>query len=115
MSRVGHNSEIPIRIHERYLQIILKFANSVRGNRIMDYGSWKIPARTDPYSNNSMFQIRQNTFKVTKMTKIFIDAQNIYSIQRANTLVFKNIISVTMTFMTWSSSVGWQQFVGPRT
>jgi len=81
----------------------------------MDYGSWKIPARTDPYSNNTMFQIRQNTFKVTKMTKIFMDAQNIYSIQRANTLVFKNIISVTMTFMTWSSSVGWQQFVGSRT
>ena len=49
---MGHNSKVPIRIHERYLQIILKFEKrgplcEGRGKWIMDYGI--LPVRIDPY------------------------------------------------------------------
>ena len=47
---MGHNSKVPIRIHERYLQIVLRFAKCEppcegRGKWIMDYGI--LPAKTD--------------------------------------------------------------------
>jgi len=42
------NSKVPIDIHERCLQLILKFAKcSMRGKRKMNYGLWNNPARTD--------------------------------------------------------------------
>jgi len=53
MSHVGRNSKVPIRIHERYLQIIMKLNSKVpirmherylqiimKGKRKMDYGLW---------------------------------------------------------------------------
>jgi len=53
MSHVGHNSKVPIRIHDRYLQIILRFAKcrppcEGREKWIMNYGI--LPVKTDPYS-----------------------------------------------------------------
>jgi len=48
MSHLGHNSKDLIR-NENYFQMILKFAKSVRGKRIMDHGLWKFPARPDFY------------------------------------------------------------------
>jgi len=35
-----HNFKVPIRIHDRYLEIILRLK--------MDYGLWIIPVKTDP-------------------------------------------------------------------
>ena len=51
MSHVGHNCKVPIRIHTRYLQIIIKFAKcgpacEGKGKWIMDYGI--LPVRADP-------------------------------------------------------------------
>jgi len=51
MSHVGHNCKVPIRIHKRYLQIIMKFAKCGPpcegiGKWIMDYGILQV--RTDP-------------------------------------------------------------------
>jgi len=60
MSHMGHNSKVPIRIHERYLQILLKFTKcrpscEGRGKWITDYG---IPSvRTDPESYLRMSHI----------------------------------------------------------
>jgi len=58
MSHMGHNSKVPIRIRERYLQIILKFVKygplcEGRGKWIMDYRI--LPVSTD--SNESLGSI----------------------------------------------------------
>jgi len=51
MSHVGHSSKVPIRIHERNLQIIFKFAQCgppFEGRGLSNYGLWR-NIRTDPY------------------------------------------------------------------
>ena len=56
MSHMGHNSTVPIRIHEKISQDyseIWKMRTSVRGKRKMDYGLWNAPVRTDPHSTQS--------------------------------------------------------------
>jgi len=59
MSHVGYISKLPIPIHERYLQIILKFAKCgppCDGGRkwIIDYGIlWLGPTLRCPWTNNA--------------------------------------------------------------
>jgi len=44
MAHMGHNFKVPIRIHERYLQIILKFARPCSPTLgQVDWFSWKAP------------------------------------------------------------------------
>jgi len=57
MSHMGHNSKVPIRIHDRYLQIILRFAKcgppcEGRGKWIMDYRI--LVVKTDPKAHPSL-------------------------------------------------------------
>jgi len=47
MSHMGHNSKVPIRVPERYLQLIMKFAKC--GPPCEGRGKWFVrPVRTDP-------------------------------------------------------------------
>jgi len=62
MSHLGHNSKVPIRIHDRYLQIIrvLRFAKcgppcEGRGKWIMDYEI--LPVKTDPLEGPTIIHI----------------------------------------------------------
>jgi len=56
MSDIGHNSKVPIRIRERYLQIILRFAKCKppcegRGRWIMGYGIFRLRPTLITFSN----------------------------------------------------------------
>jgi len=55
---MGQNSKVPIRIHDRCLQVILRFAKcgppfEGRGKWIMDFGI--LPFKTDPYISSTFF------------------------------------------------------------